>query len=117
MSKQFRDSVSFAVMAVLMFVVVSLSCTLLTGSSGAGIRYLDLHWIVFRADLYQVFTIWCIYKGKLAAVVAISICLTWALSVVLKVLHCKKSRAAWLIFVFVVLLLLALVCEQDFIFT
>jgi hypothetical protein len=117
MSKHFRDSISFAVMAVLIFAGISLSKTSLTGSSGNGIRYLDLHWIVFRANLYQVFTVAHFYHGKLAALVAISICLTWVLSWVLKVLHHKKSRAAWLTFAFVILLLLGLVCEQDFVFT
>ena len=117
MSNQLRDSISFVVMAVLMFFALTLSHTFLGGSSGAGIRYLNLHWIIFRADLYQVFTVTQIYYDKLAALIAISICLTWILSWILKMLHHKKSRVAWLIFTFVVLLLLGLACVQDFIFT
>lgn len=117
MFKQFRASFSFGVMAVLIFAVLSLSNTSLTGSSGNGIRYLNLHWIVFHANLYQEFTVAHVYQGKLAGLVAVSIGLTWVLAWVLKVLHHKKSRAAWLTFVFVVLLLLALACVQNFVFT
>jgi hypothetical protein len=117
MTKRFQDSVSFAVMTILIFIVVSLSSTFLSGSSGAGVRYLDLHWIVLREDLAQVLTVWHIYTGTLVALIAVSFCLTWILSRVLKVLHQKKSRVGWLLFIFVILLLLGIACCQDFVFT
>jgi nitrate reductase NapE component len=117
MTKRFRDAVSFAVMAVLIFAVLSLSNTSLTGSSGNGIRYLDLHWIIFRANLHQVFTVVHIYTETVVVMIAVSLSLTWVLSRILKVLRQKKSLAAWLLFTFLIILLLALACVQDFIFT
>jgi hypothetical protein len=117
MSKQIQDSVSFAVMTILLFTVLSLSYTSLTGSPGAGIRYLHLHWIVLREDIAQVLTVKHIYGGRLAALVAISFCLTWVLSRILKALHHKESRAAWLLFTLVILLLLGIACVQDYVFT
>jgi len=105
-------------MTVLVFVVLTLSHTFLSGSSGAGIRYLNLHWIVFREDLAQVLTVVRFSTGTLATLIVISLCLTWVLSRVLKILHNKKNDFAWTIFIFVIVIyLLFFACVQNFVFT
>jgi len=117
MTRRFQDSVSFAVMTILICIVLTLSNTFLSGSSGAGIRYLDLHWIILREDLAQALTVVHIYTGTLAALIAVSLCLTWILSRVLKALRQKKSRVGWLLFTFAILFLLGIACVQNFVFT
>jgi hypothetical protein len=113
MSKKLQDSVLFAVMSILIFAVFSLSFTCVTGSSGAGIRYLDLHWITVRQDIW-VTSVSHIYIGTLAAMITASFGVTWALSRVLTVLHRKKSHAAWLLFTFVVVLYLMFATIPNF---
>ncbi|MEI7733699.1 MAG: hypothetical protein WCO56_29305 [Verrucomicrobiota bacterium] len=116
MTKRFQDAVSFVVMAVLVFMVLSLSHTALTGSSGARIRYLHLHWIVVRQDIWKT-SVSHIYIGTLAALIASSLCLTWILLKALKALRHKKSDTAWLIFILVIVIYLLFASMQDFVFT
>lgn len=116
MTKRFQDSVSFAVMAVLVFFVLSLSHTALTGSSGAGIRYFHLHWIVVRQDIWNT-SVSRIYTGTLVALIVSSLCLTWVLSRVLKMLRNKQSTNGWLLFVVVVVIYLMFASMQDFVFS
>jgi hypothetical protein len=116
MTKTFLDFVSFAVMATLIFVVVSLSFTSVTGSSGAGIRFWDLHWIVVRQDVWNT-SLSHIYTGTLAALIALSLGLTWVLSKLLKVLHAKKSDAAWLFFIVVIVIYFLAATVPNFVFT
>ncbi len=105
MTKRFRDFVSFAVMAALIFVVISLSFTLITGSWRAGIRYWHLHWIVLRQDSWNTSVVH-IYPGTMAALIALSLFLTWVLSKSLKLLHDKKSTMAWLLFIIIIIFFL-----------
>jgi hypothetical protein len=116
MIKTFLDLVSFAVMATLIFVVVSLSFTSVTGSSGAGIRYWDLHWIVVRHDIWNT-SLNHIYIGTLAALIAYSLGLTWGLSRLLKILHTKKSAAAWLFFIVVIVIYFLTATVPNFVVT
>jgi hypothetical protein len=117
MTKRFQDYVSFAVMTILIFIILSLSFTSLTGSSGNGIRYLDLHWIVLRDNLYQVLTVTEIHVGTLATLIAASLCLTWILSKVLKLLRDKNSSGTWLIFTLVIVIYLMFASMQRYAFT
>ena len=105
MTKTFRDFISFAVMAALIFAVISLSFTSVVGSSGAGICYLSLHWIVVREDIWHI-SVSHIYTGTMAALIALSVSLSWVLSKLLKILRAKKSATAWLLFVLVILVYL-----------
>ncbi len=116
LNRRFQDSVSFAVMTILIFIVLSLSFTSVTGSSGAGIRYLDLHWIVVRQDAWNT-SVSHIYTGSLAALFASSFCVAWVLSRVLKVLHHKKSDFAWTIFIFVIVIYLMFACVPNCVLT
>ncbi|MCX6904113.1 MAG: hypothetical protein NTW03_11695 [Verrucomicrobia bacterium] len=117
MTKRFRDSVSFAVMAALVFIGLSLSFTFLFGSSRTGTRYLHLHWIVLREDLAQVLTVAHIDIGKLLALIALSLFVTWVLSKLLKVLHAKKSETAWLLFILVIVIYFVAAAGPNFVFT
>ena len=117
MNKRFQHHVSFALMSILIFIVLTLSFTSLTGSSGNGIRYLNLHWIVFRENLYQVLTVADFHIGTLAILIAASLCVTWILSKILKVLHHKKSDGAWVVFGLVIVIYLMFASIQGFAFT
>ena len=103
-------------MAALVFIVLSLTHTALTGSSGAGISYLNLHWIVLRRDVVDT-SVSHINNGALTALIASSLCLTWVLSMVLKVLRHKKSTTGWLLFAVVVVIYLMFASVQNFVFT
>ncbi len=103
-------------MVLLVFILFSLSFTALTGSSRAGIRYLHLHWIVVRQDIWHT-SVSHIYTGTLAALIAGSLCVTWILSRVLKVLHHKKSDFAWTIFILVIVIYLMFASGQNYVFT
>ena len=103
-------------MATLIFVGISLSFTSVTGSSGAGIRYLNLHWIVVRQDIWNT-SVSHIYPGALAASIALSFCLTWVLSKSLKVLRAKKSDTAWLLFVIIIVVFLIAATVPNFALT
>jgi hypothetical protein len=103
-------------MAVLVFIVFSFSFPALTGSSGAGIRYLHLHWIIVRQDVWNT-SVSHIYTGTLAALIATSLCVTWILSSVLKLLRLKKSGFAWTIFVLLILIFLIFASRPNFVFT
>lgn len=116
MRERMQDSVSFAVISLLVFVVFSLSFTSLTGSSGAGIRYLHLHWIVVRQDVWHT-SVSHFSAGTLTALIAASLALTWALSRLLIALHHKKSGRGWLLFIFAVVVYVLFACQQDFVLT
>jgi hypothetical protein len=117
MSKKIQDSVSFAVMSVLVFIVLTLSRTALTGmGGGARITYFHLHWIVLRSDMWSI-SVSHIYFGMLAALVAASLVTTWILSRILMGLHHKRSTIAWSLFIFVILLCLGFASIQDFAFS
>ncbi len=116
MTKRFLDFVSFAVMATLIFVVISLPIILITGSSGAGIRYFHFPWIVVRQDIWNT-TVSHVYTGTLAALIALSLCLTWFLSKLLKVLHAKKSDTAWFLFALVIVIYILAACSPNFALT
>lgn len=113
---QIRDSLMFTVMSILIFLTFSLSFTSVTGSSGAGIRYLHLHWIVVRQDVGET-SVSHIFGGALIALIAVSLGLTSVLSKVLKVLHNKKNDKAWMLFVFVVVIYVLIACQQGFALT
>ena len=102
MRKPLRDNVSFIVMTTLMFVVLSLSFTAITGSSG-GIRYWTLHWIVLRQDVWAT-SVTHIYPGIMAALIALSLGLTWALSQSLNALRAKNSAKAWVFFILAIVI-------------
>ena len=116
MTNRFRYFVLFAAMAILIFVVISLSFTSVTGSSGAGIRYLHLHWMVVRQDIWDT-SVSHIYSGTLAALIALSVCLTAVLSKLLKVLRAKKSGTAWLLFALVIVIYLGFATIPNFVLT
>lgn len=114
MTKTVRDFISFMVMAALIFAVISLSFTSVTGSSGAGIRYLHLHWIVVRQDIWHT-SVSHIYTGTLAALIALSVCLSWALLELLKILRAKRSATGWLLFVLVIVVYLGLAMIPNYV--
>jgi predicted histidine transporter YuiF (NhaC family) len=113
MTKIIRDFISFCVMATLIFVVISLSFTSVTGSSGAGIRYWNLHWIVVRQDIWNT-SLSHIYTGTLAVLIAFSFCLTWVLSKLLKVLHAKKNDTAWLLSIVLIVIYIVAATVPNF---
>jgi hypothetical protein len=117
MNKRFQHYVSFAVMSILIFIVLTLSFTSLTGSSGNGIRYLNLHWIVFRENFYQVLTVADFHIRALAILIVASFCMTWILSKILEVLHHKKSGKVWVVFGLVIVIYLMFASIQGFAFT
>jgi hypothetical protein len=116
MPKRFLDFVSFAVMAALIFVVISLRITLIAGSSGAGIRYYHFPWIVVRQDVWNT-SVSHIYTGTLLAMIALSLCLTWVLSWVLKFLRQKKSDIAWFLFILVIVVYILAAANPNFVLT
>jgi len=116
MTKRFLDFVSFAVVAALIFVALSLSFTSVTGSSGAGIRYMHLHWIDVRQDVWST-SVSRINIGMLAFLIALSLGLTWVLSQLLKILHAKKSSDAWMLFILFIAFYLVLAAVPNFAFT
>ena len=103
-------------MSVFIFAILTLSFTSVTGSSGAGIRYLHLHWIVVRQDAWNT-SVSHFFGGTLAALIAASLVLTLALSRALRILHHKKSDRTWVLFVFVVVIYVLLACLQGFVLT
>jgi len=89
MTKHFRDSVSFAVMSVLIFIFVSLFKSEINESEDDVDTYWILHWIDLHRhfDIHRncgIYSFEHIHIGILTALIVTSFCLTWILSKVLR---------------------------------
>jgi len=95
MSKKFCDSVSFALMMVLVFVLGSLAHSTLFETYDEADTYWYLHWIDIHRhfDVQRqvgIYSIEHIHLAALAAMIFISFCVTWILAKILR--HYRKRH-------------------------